>query len=924
MRRSAIALCCSLISTASLSAAPVDFVRDVRPILIKHCYECHAGDVRKSGLRLDIRSEAMKGGELYGPAIQPGKPHESPLFQFIADETADLAMPPEGAGLAASEVAILKRWVTEGAAWPADVDTAKLEDPHDHWSFQPIDPQPTPMVADAKWLRNEIDRYVLARLEEAGLQPAPETDRVSWLRRVSLDLIGLPPTPEETKAFVEDRSTNAYEQVVERLLASPRYGERWAQHWLDVVRYADTHGFEVNTERPNAWPYRDYVISALNQDTPYDQFIREQIVGDAMNQDAATGFLVTASVLLPGQIGKDAASIRLARQDSLDEIVTNIGTTFLGLTINCARCHDHKFDAISQRDYYEMQAFVSGVEYADRQFNLPVDATLAADILKWKAERRTIDSKIASLAPEAMSGRQRGMVNSHENIDRFTPIETEQLRFSILGTNKYEPCIDELEIYNVAGRNVALAANGAIVVSSGDNVSINRHELRLINDGRYGNSNSWMSNVTEGGWVVVEFPQKERIDRVVWGRDREGKFSDRLAIQYEIEILDSEGQWRSVADSTDRRPFDPQQNARLPFAAEELMAEHAEQYQMLQQDRLALESKIAAAENLQTVFAGNFREPDEIHVLGRGSPEMPKEEVAPAVLAVLGDVELSHDAAEQQRRKTLADWIARAENPLTARVMVNRIWQGHFGSGLIETANDLGRYGTPPTHPRLLDWLSAEFIRSGWSIKQMHRLIVLSATYRQATTFHEQAEAIDADEHLIWRYPLRRLSGETIRDSILAINGKLNLKMGGPGFDLFDKRGGLSGFNPVESFQDEGLRRMIYAHRVRRERDAVFGAFDCPDYGQSTPHRRESTTPIQALNLLNSRFVIEQSAALADRVIADVGEDPPLQIHRAYQLVLNRDATQAELVDGSAAVAELGLAPLCRALLNSNEFLFIP
>jgi mono/diheme cytochrome c family protein len=688
---------------APSQAVAVDYVRDVRPILAKHCHACHGPARQRSGLRLDLKAKAFQGGNVYGPAVVAGKPADSPLIQLVSGQHKDRLMPPKGERLAAAEVALLTAWVRQGAGWPDGVDPVLAEDRRNHWSFRPLTRPTPPTVADPAWPRNAIDRFVLARLEKEGLRPAPQADRVTWLRRVSLDLIGLPPTPEQVTAFVQDPGGDAHERIVERLLASPAYGERWAQHWLDVVRYADTHGFEVNTERPNAWPYRDYVIRAFNEDTPYDRFVREQLAGDALGRDAATGFLVTASVLLPGQIGQDAPSMRLARQDALDEIVSNTAQTFLGLSVGCARCHDHKFDPLSQRDYYGMQAFFAGVEYADRPLR----------------------------TPEAEAARQ-------------------------------------------------------------------------------------------------------------------------------------------------------------------------------------------------AVFAGRFRTPDVTRLLHRGDPEQPGGEVAPTVPAVLGTLTLSKDAPEQHRRQALADWVASPGNPLTARVLVNRVWQGHFGTGLVETPSDFGHNGARPSHPDLLDWLAAEFLRSGWSVKHLHRLIVLSATYRQSGHISPAAQARDADDRLLWRFPSRRLEAEAVRDSMLAVSGRLNRRMGGPGFNLFVNRGGLTGFPPVESFRGDGLRRMIYAHRVRRERDAVFGALDCPDNGQSTARRRESTTPLQALNLFNSRFTIEEAAAFAARVRAEVGADPTRQVRRAYQLALGRDPDAAEIADAEPVVREHGLPTLSRALFNANEFLFLP
>lgn len=1082
MMRSALLATAIVVLHYQAQAAEVDFVQDVRPIFQKHCFSCHGETKQKSGLRLDVKSAALKGGDGYGPSLIAGKANESPLIELVRSDDEYSRMPPEGEPLSAAEIRTLTRWVDAGADWPDGVDLVQLEDRLDHWSFKPAQLPDVPAMEDSEWSRNAIDRFILSRLKQEGLAPAPPADEVTWLRRVTLDLTGLPPTPQEVTAFLEavEKGEATYVAVVDRLLKSPRYGERWAQHWLDVVRYADTHGFEVNTERPNAWPYRDYVIEAFNNDTPYDLFIQQQIAGDAMDADVATGFLVTASVLLPGQIGKDAPSIRLARQDSLDEIVNNIGQTFLGLSVGCARCHDHKFDPISAKDYYSMQAFVAGVEYADREIDSDESEALKKEAEKLRQRVTHIDQQLSGFAPlahplenrnvddevtnakqnthsfsplkakfvrltihhcnlhpslgliepcvdefeiftdesdprnialasagtkvtasgsrssashklehindgrygnsrswmsdthgrgwvmfelgEATSiariiwGRdrlgkftdrlataftlqagvtadnlktlayvppQRPLVRPTLNTDRFMPLRTTQIRFTVQATNNLEPCIDELEVYNTSGKNIALASQGAVVTTSGDTIVADRHEPRFIHDGEYGNSRSWMSNAVGKGWVELKFATEQEIDRVVWGRDREDKFQDRLPTQYRIEGLVGD-QWKLLADSTDRIPWADAAQPSSSFSIAGLTPDEANEANRLLEEKRQLKLKIKAAQGGQKAFAGTFRKPDDIHLLRRGDPEQPAESVTPAVLRAIGELSLPNTTAEQERREALADWIANAENPLTARVMANRIWQWHFGVGLVETANDFGRNGAKPSHPELLDWLAKELIRSGWSIKHMHRQIVLSATYRQSTRHNAEAVVVDADARLLWRYPSRRLEGEAIRDGMLAASGRLNRKMGGRGFDLFNKRGGLSGFTPVESFTDEGLRRMIYAHKVRRERDAVFGAFDCPDAGQSTPRRIESTTPIQALNLLNSRFTIEQAEAFAARAIMEVGDDASAQIQRVYELALNRRAADDELADAEPVVREHGLQTLCRVLFNSNEFLFLP
>ncbi|MEI6714843.1 MAG: DUF1553 domain-containing protein [Verrucomicrobiota bacterium] len=912
------------VSLERSQAAPVDFVHEIRPLFEKHCVSCHGPEKQKGGLRLDIKKAAFTGGDDHAPNIVPGKPKDSPLLKFVGGQDPDLLMPPKGERLTTDELALLARWIEEGASWPDGVDAEKLVDKRDHWSFKPLASPALPVCKNGTWARSPLDSFVLARLEMEGLGPAPEAERREWLRRVSFDLTGLPPTPQEVDTFVSDQSLQAHERVVDSLLASPRYGEQWAQHWLDVVRYADTHGFEVNTERPNAWPYRDYVIQAINSDTPYDQFVREQIAGDATGKDAATGFLVSASVLLPGQIGKDEASKRLARQDAIDEIVVNTSQTFLGLSVGCARCHDHKFDAITARDYYAMQAFFAGVGYGERDLQTPDAKAARKEAAVVQGKIAEIDRTIASFVPVAFSGAKRVPVSSKINTDRFTPVKAKHVRFTILKTNKLEPCIDELEVFNTQGVNVALGLSGAKVSASGQTIVADRHDLNFLNDGRYGNSKSWMGNETGKGWVAVEFAEVQTIDRVVWGRDRDGKFFDRLATGYRIEVSENGENWHLVADASDRSEgTEKKVNVSNPSLAG-LNPEEVRQIKHLLNEKGPLVKQLNTLNSQQKVFAGVSQKPDDIHLLYRGNPEQPKERVSPAVLSALGSLKLESEAPEQSRRLALANWIASPTNPLTTRVLVNRIWQGHFGTGIVETASDFGRMGAKPSHPELLDWLAQEFIRSGWSMKALHKQIVLSATYRQASRWNQTAAAKDAESRLLWRFPPRRLSAENIRDTMLAVSGELNPAMYGSGFDLFNKRGGLSGFTPVEFFEGNGLKRMIYAHKVRREPEAVFGAFDCPDAGLSTSRRRESTTPIQALNLLNSRFSLDRSAALGERVKREMGPDVLKQIERVYQLTLGRLPDSGEVSDAKSVLETHGIATLCRAILNTNEFLFLP
>ncbi|WP_417734259.1 PSD1 and planctomycete cytochrome C domain-containing protein [Rosistilla oblonga] len=914
MNRPLALLLLALLTKPLTAEEPIDFVRHVRPIFQQHCYGCHADQKQKSGFRLDVKSAAFKGGDGYGEAIVAGDVHDSPLIELIASDDDDLRMPPDGPGLSPAEITLLTRWVQEGANWPDGVDLVELEDRTDHWSFKPLAfPATTPhsekQSQSSESLRAKADRiddFIREQLEPVQLTFSPPASRRDWLRRVYFDLIGLPPNPDQVAAFLNDETPGAKRRVIDQLLASPRYGERWGQHWLDVVRYADTHGFEVNTPRPNAWPYRDYVIAAFNNDTPYDRFIHEQLHGDTLQQDAATGFLVTAAALLPGQIGKDDASKRLARQDELAEIVINTGEAFLGLSIGCARCHDHKFDAISHRDYFSMQAFFSGVKYGEREIETEDSQRRRQQAESLLARVGEIDNELQQQSDLAMPV----ATNAHLNPLPFDPIEAKYVRFTIHDCNRHpslgliEPCLDEFEIIaaDPVETNVALASRGAKVTASGSRTS-DRHRLEHINDGEYGNSRSWMSDTKGRGWVLFELAESTTIAKVVWSRDRMQKLGDRLPTSYTLEAGPSLEAMQHLAGLT---------------------AAQVESSQRLRDEKQALEKQIEELNKTPKVFAGSFSKPEPTHLLLRGDPEQPREEVPPAVLTALGDISLESDSPDRERRMALADWIASPDNPLTARVMVNRVWQWHFGTGLVATPSDFGRSGERPSHPKLLDWLAAEFIRSGWSVKHLHRMITLTATYGQSNQIDPQRQAIDADVRLLWRFPSRRLEAEAIRDSMLAVNGRLDLQTGGRGFDLFRSRGGLSGFPPIESFTGEGLRRMIYAHKIRMEPEAVFGAFDCPDAGQSAARRRQSTTPIQALNLFNSQFTIDQSDALAACAVAEAGDDVRQQIQEVYRLTLARSPEPVELDSAATLVEQHGLPTLCRAIYNSNEFLFMP
>ena len=947
----------------------------------------------------------------------------------------------------------------------AVVSEREVETKLAHWSLQPV---MRPPVSHA----NAIDQLVQNRLREKGLAMSPEAGRRKLIRRLFLVMHGLPPAPERVTKFVEDARPDAWERVVEAVLSSPRYGERWATHWLDLARFGETHGFETNRERPNAWRYRDWVIDAFNADKPYDEFVREQIAGDAVGADLGTGFLVAGPYDLVK--GKDPKLRLMQRMNELDDIINTTGTAFLGLTLGCARCHDHMFDPVTQTDYYSLQAVFAGVQHAERKLPLSLGAErkiavideriaalreelarfapstssasivlreadaehlfapngkvvltdgLSSDVggsyhwwrnrpgveiarfhprvagrhrvlISWgggygshstdarfalrtgkglneiakvnqqiradgsgEPSRKPIwsgwhDAGVHELGrddalvliggeagtavtvstvvfqPVAEGARGAGMfalrplVDPKRNVETFPAREARLVRFTIEESSRSQPCLDELEIFS-NGTNVALASLGARATSSGDFVHA-LHRLAHINDGKYGNAKSWIAkDVT--GWVQIELPRPTVIDRIEWGRDRQGKYTDRLAIVYRIETALELGRWELVATSADRRPPGGARtgSARYEFTGhppdvakrgqrwlEELNAARAER------DRLT---------STGSAYIGKFAQPGPTHRLHRGEPDQLREEVSPAAIAALTDLRLKRESPERERRLAIADWFASRKNPLTARVMVNRLWQFHFGEGIVDTPSDFGANGAKPTHPHLLDWLAAELMDHGWSLKHIHRLILNSGTWRQDSRPRVEALKVDAASRWMWRFPPRRLEAEAIRDSMLAVSGVLDRGGGGPGFSAFEVEAeNVRHYHAKKSYGPEDWRRMIYMTKVRQEKDSTFGVFDCPDASQVVPKRGRSTTPLQALNLLNSGFVLQQAELFAKRLTEDAGQSSSAQVDRAYRLCFGRAPSEAEGTAAEEFIAAEGMVQFARAMLNANEFVFVP
>ena len=884
-------------------------------------------------MRLDRRANLLKGGDHGRPSIVPGNSPRSFLFQLVAHKDADLRMPPQGKPLSADQIRLLQTWIDQGAKMPEAAGTDSASAATNHWSLQLLRPVSPPDIDDA-FIANPIDTFVLVKLRQNGLAPSPAAKPSVLARRMHLVMQGLPPTPSDLQRW---RASSNDQKLVERVLSSPRYGERWAQHWLDVIRWAETWGFETNSPRSNAWRYRDWVIESLNADKPYDRFIFEQIAGDQAGADAATGFLVAGPANLPGQIGKDIESMRQARQDELDEVIKTVSAAFLGLTAGCARCHNHKFDPISQKDYYSLQAVFAGLRYGKRRLRGSQNDQWAAQV---PATKRELDELRARLKEKRDQFKLRPPVEPDYHQERFKAVEAISVRMKISATHDGEaPTLYEFEIWTPLGRrkrstlekpnsgtepttfNVALERNGGRAsASSFGFANQTRHYENLI-DGKLKDDDRfpWVAKEAGPAWIRIALAKPTKIDRVVWQRGLDSGFP----VEFQIEVEEADGTWTTVTESGNRMLHPEDRRA----------ADRIELDGVPAQDTAEIATLLAKARDAQAryqrlsagpqVFAGRFSAAETTYRLHRGDPMQPREVVEPNVPAVLGSLKLSQETEEVQRRMALARHFAGADNPLAARVIVNRIWQHHFGTGIVDTPSDFGRMGSRPTHPRLLDWLAVELIQNSWSLKHIHRLILGSNTFRQSSMPRKQALSVDTDSRLLWRFPPRRLEAEALRDSILFVSGKLNLQMSGPGFDFFNQKGGLKDYIAKESFEAPGWRRMVYATKIRMQAVDIFGAFDCPDAGQMTAKRTRSITPIQALNMLNSTFVNRHAGFFAARVRKEAGEKTGEQVKLAVQLAFSRDATDREVQRLAELCEQHGLEQVCRALVNANEFVFL-
>lgn len=779
---------------------------------------------------LDLRSrEAMLKGGKHGPALVPGDPEKSRLFRHAA-HMEQPAMPP-GKKLQDWQLTVLRRWIGTGAplddpiqdatdakkALAAMEDRPILEEERQFWSFRPVARPAVPQAAERAWVKNEIDAFLLRGLDQNKLNPSPAASKRVLVRRAYLDLIGLPPSPQEVEAFVNDKRSDAWPQLVEKLLASPHYGERWARHWLDLVRYSDSGGFEYDRDRADAWRYRDWVVKAFNQDLPYDQFVKLQIAGDEIapeSHDAliATGFLRHGP--------EHNVKSEFTRMEELDDILSTTGNAFLGVTIGCARCHNHKFDPIPQKDYYRMQA----VFFSTKANDVPLlDATALQ-------RHREEDAKIEALA---------------------------------------RPLKKELEALVRPYREKKIAEERSKLP---DYI---QEALRTPPEKR-----------TEGQKLNVIQVEKTR------------NFTEEDVI--------------ASMSTADKARHD------------ELLAK----IRQIEKQKKRIPAAMAIGEN--------SREADPSYFLHRGSPDSKGSLMKPGVLSVITREEPEFpaapaDAKSSWRRKGFAEWLASPRNPLFARVMVNRIWQHHFGEGIVRTPSNFGKTGEAPTHPELLDWLASEFVKNNWSIKSMHRLMMNSSAYQMASDDIAASQKIDPENRYLWRMPRQRLEGEIIRDAILTVSGSLDSKAGGPGVHPYIDPSlwqGSSGRTwPGKKDDDPSTwRRSIYVHSKRSIPLPMLEVFDKPDGITSCARRNRSTIAPQALILMNNSFVRIQAQLFADRLAREAGKDAARQVEKAFELAYLRAPSQSER---AAAVDFLksnpdSLIDFCQALFNSNEFVYMP
>jgi hypothetical protein len=971
------------------------FTAKVAPLLSARCLSCHNDQDRKGDFSLQHRKDAFDSGYLI-----PGDPKNSELLNVVQSlDGAPPSMPKNADPLTGEETEILRDWIASGGAWPESVVlTDPVVDDATWWSLQPLVVSPPPRFPvgspEAAWVRTPIDAFILAEQQKHQLSHVEEADRRVLIRRLFFDLTGLPPTPEQVAEFVADSDPLAYETLVDSLLESPAYGERWARHWLDVVKYADTCGYDKDKLRPNAWPYRDYVVRSFNDDKPYSQFVEEQIAGDVLFPGTpdgvlGLGFLAAGPWDFIGHVEVPESKIdgQIARHTDRDEMVSNTLNTFCSATIQCCQCHNHKFDPFTQQHYYNLQAVFAAVDRADRVYELDPEvesrrqelnqelATNREGVSKLEEEIRLesgeelarLEQSIQQIAPRAEPTAKRPEYGYHSDIaplpDVDKWVQVDLGREMEIDRIVLHPCHDE---FAGIGSGFGFPVRFKVIAAQEENGCVTPAAENIVFDAAE-------EDFASPGIAPVTIPTRGRSARYlrIAVNCLAARQNDYIFALAEIEVFDRDGRnvalgaavasldsieapdrwrrknltdgiWPQAADESAALAVADLQRERSAVLKRVYTPERLAKRQRLERRETTLQLSLDSLPAGQVVYAaatefapeGNFQPthgvPRPVKLLHRGNVQQPVGETTPGTIPVItgqpAEFELPPEATEGDRRAALAQWITRRDHPLTWRSIVNRVWQYHFGRGIVDSPNDFGRMGQQPTHPELLDWLAADFRDHGMSFKRLHRLIVTSSVYRQASTHHAENAAIDGDNRSLWRMNRRRLEAEELRDAMLTVSGRMNRQMGGPGYYLFVlERPEHSPHYEYEKFDVEdpaSHRRSVYRFVVRSQPDPYMTTLDCADSSQSTPQRNETLTALQALSLLNNDFSLAMSKHFASVIESQRG-DRPAQIEWAFQSATGRPPHADELDALIAFADQHGLPAMCRVLLNLSEFVFV-
>lgn len=923
----------------------------VRPLLETNCIKCHSEENEiEGGLELTSREKILDGGN-YGPAVSLENPDESFILEMVGYGKETAQMPPDGK-LDDSLLQVFYEWIKLGLPFPTEriENQSNIHLRDNYWAYKPIERPEIPKVKNSEWIKNPIDAFILNKLESHGFIPAPPANKLSLIRRIYYDLTGLPPSPDAIAAFVNNGETDSYGKLIDKLLKSPRYGEKWGRHWLDLVRYAETNGYERDSDKPYVWRYRDYVISAFNKDKPYNEFILEQLAGDELDTVTTDSIIATGFHRL-GVWDDEPANRKLAKYDYLDDIVSTTGQVMLGMTIGCARCHDHKIDPISTRDYYSFLAFFHEI--------IPHNRGTLVDIgsPEQQAERdRQILEK--RLADEQF---QNQLYPLQENIK----IELSKLTQEPIASEIHQSPIKDLtyRFYHIPMENIPNNLESLDIIADG-NVFNNLITLAPASRKKY------IGLVFEGKLTVPEestytfhvnlqgscrlIINEYQVANLIGNRDLEVTLkSGELSIRIEYINKDSDKPQLSIlwsGPNFEKQALTTTSSIDLgklintykeKIESNESLKTLVEKYHQVRKQRDERRRKPVPYEH--HALAITEGKPTPTHILRRGNPSLIGREVNPAFPSILNQtsVEIPQEYQNEKssgKRRVIAEWIASDDNPLTARVMVNRIWHYHFGRGIVRSTNDFGLLGSKPTHPELLDWLASEFISSGWSMKDLHKLIMSSNTYQMSAQNNPDYLQHDANNDTFWRFDMRRLTAEEIRDTVLLVTGNLNLKMGGRSIftevsqevlATASRPGNAWGKSPP----DEANRRSVYAKIKRSLLVPILNQFDQADTDSSCPIRFSTTVPTQSLTMLNSKFYNEQAVAFANRMRWEGGVTVEDQVEFGLRMVLCREPNKSEIQRALQFISELqefeninsevALNRFALLALNLNEFVYL-